>query len=1047
MDTFRKQVAQLDVGAPQFRGGVVTVRPKALIPNGAFSVLQNVRGFHPGFKKRDGQTKLSTTSELVTKIVKVPLYNTTAAYAMGYDSIADAVWANAQGGGTGDLTVISTEGNNNCIVKESGGTYTVGRTFLFFDLSRMKGVCSSASLYIRLRNGTNLASVIAKKWTGTDPDLNTSTDPFAEADFDAFSGDYSAAVDLSGYSAEDYIEIPLDAGTPDLAVTDITAAQGNTDTSAIFAVVLTEYTHDDQNSAPDAAATHDCNFYVGTADKQPYLSLTMSTTEEILRLNQWSKGKRTERHLFAQIENGDLIEASDDPPTVASGDFGTVVYQPRWRDTSFLPLPRLAAGLDTLVPASFGNSRDTLMYSDGVGRHQIYTGQQAPIETFKLVDQTSALADNPEDGTDYTFKLTDKDPLTYATVSGMGNLDDDFEAFFIMTRFKAKQFNFVMRTFNGTSITMKMKYWSQIDGWTDVTITDGTDSGGATLGQDGTISWTPVADESEFYAFGENGYWYMFYFLTDDTIDADTTITEITYEGEWQDMENVWNGVLINALEIYHYDDSASIYYNYSGVGAELGSLEADADLLYFSSVDNLVGAHVDLGATPNTVTTTTITEIAGWNGTAWVACTDDVDGTAGFNDSGFLTWKRGDFQKREFNGSKYSAYWWRVTVSTTDMSDDVVCTIRTMPWYDINELGSFGLTNTAWKERGVFTFDRFPSWLYISENAKVNTLNNEDFAIMQAGDGRDNAVVASAKFHNELMVWQEEKGRDGGCLTLFEGYSPSTFGKLLLSAKIGSFSTKSIIVIDGANSYTRTDDRVQTLAFFISHYGIYVTDGSVVTRISDDIQNYFDLRFAECIRAGYEKQMFVEHDTAANVLRFGLVSGSTATKCNVFPIFDLSDWTWSFDVIGQPHSHVHEIEASSGQFPVLQIAAAQNGYVYKLNDTGTTTDDGTTVTTIVRPELSSRSNHIQVSEVVVRTSVVASGQLAFTAYEDGVQLSEAAHTISMDTPDDGQDLIRERMLVDLDQGSNVSLVFTHARDEECYLYDFNLDLVEVQDR
>jgi len=1049
MDTFRKKLSKRDIGEPQFRGGVVTVRPNALIPLGAFSTLQNVRGFHPGLRKRDGQTKLHTTSQLTTRIVEVPPFNAgVTTFADGYSAKTAATWAGARDAAAGDNATISTDHANACIALETGGNFTVGRSFLFFDLSRLAGTCSAASLYIKLDAGTNLASIIAKKFTGTAPDLNSSTDPIAVGDFDAFSGDYSAAVDLSGSSAEDWIEIPLDAGTPDTAVTDINAAAGQTDTTAIFAVVLTEYAHDDQDSEPAAAATHDCNLYLGTDDKQPYLSLTMSTPEEITKLYQWSKGSLSEKHLFAQLESGYLLESTDDPPTVTTGDFGTAVTSPRSVDSSRNPLPVLTVGYDGLVPASFGAVHDALIYSDGISQHRAYTGQTAPIDTFKKVDQTGALDDNPGDGVDYSLQVSDSDPETYADMSGFGDLTNDYRAFFIKTRFKAEQFNFTVRTPNGTAATLKMKSWDKVAGWQDRTITDGTSVSSKTMAQSGSVTWTPDAEEIEFYAFGENGYWYMFYLdAAAGDLDADTTISEVTYQGEWQTVDNVWNGVLIEAIEAYHWDNSADLFYSYSGSGVDISEFSHTVDELYFSSVNNLVGCHLSFGATPNTTTTTTVNKVEGWDGDSWVDL-GETDFTSGFNDSGYITWKRNaDLQPREFNGSDYSAYWFRITAATAHVAADCIVTIRCMPWFDINALGSFGRCSTVWKERGIYSFDKFPSWLYVSENANLNVLNGSDYAVLQAGDGRQNTITAMAKFHNELMVWQEEKGRDGGCLTLFEGYSPTTFGKLLLSAKVGSFSQKSVVVIDGANSYTRADDNQQTLAFFISHYGIFVTDGSVVTRISDDIQNYFDLRFSECITRGKEKKMYVEHDTAANVLRFGLVSGSGATQCNIFPVFDLTDWTWSFDVISQAHSHMHEVEATTGQYPVLQIAASVNGYVYKINDTTVNTDDGDVIDMDVRPEFNIGSQHIKMAECVIRMLPVTSGNLTFKVYEDNVELSDAAETISMDDPDDGQNLVRYRAIFDSDQSSNVSLRFRNNADEDCYLYDFNVDMAEERNR
>ena len=85
--------------------------------------------------------------------------------------------------------------------------------------------------------------------------------------------------------------------------------------------------------------------------------------------------------------------------------------------------------------------------------------------------------------------------------------------------------------------------------------------------------------------------------------------------------------------------------------------------------------------------------------------------------------------------------------------------------------------------------------------------LNGLAYAALDAGDGRANAILSIKQLYNDILVWQEEKGTDGGCLTLYEGYSPATFGKLLLSTKIGILNSKCSVVVDGILTKTSTDE------------------------------------------------------------------------------------------------------------------------------------------------------------------------------------------------------------------------------------------------
>jgi len=54
-------------------------------------------------------------------------------------------------------------------------------------------------------------------------------------------------------------------------------------------------------------------------------------------------------------------------------------------------------------------------------------------------------------------------------------------------KFAGVRFDF--DTFNTTASVLNCKYYSATDGWTDLSITDGTDNGGACWGQDGDVTW------------------------------------------------------------------------------------------------------------------------------------------------------------------------------------------------------------------------------------------------------------------------------------------------------------------------------------------------------------------------------------------------------------------------------------------------------------------------------------------------------------------------------------------------------------------------------
>jgi hypothetical protein len=372
--------------------------------------------------------------------------------------------------------------------------------------------------------------------------------------------------------------------------------------------------------------------------------------------------------------------------------------------------------------------------------------------------------------------------------------------------------------------------------------------------------------------------------------------------------------------------------------------------------------------------------------------------------------------------------YWYKLTVDKT-LTAGMAIWIQYRPWFDIDDLG-IGQCNASWKGRAVYSCDRWPDYLYITAQNNPTGLNGSDYGIIQVGDGRAHKVMAMRKFHNELMVAQEEKGEEGGCLTLLEGYSPTTYGKLILSSRLGVMNAKSAVVVDGVLTSTATDEEIKTLWFGLSRYGVYVSDGLTCSMISDDIRNYFDPTKSECIRSGYEAEMWLSYDSTYNVIRVGLVSGSSATLPNVFPVFDLIDKTWSFDTPAQELSCAIEMGAGSGNVPVVQVGGGiDDGLVYLLN-TGTN-DVSTAINAYATLELNYKGAVFTLRQVLIRCKVQSVGNITLTPYINAI--TQTAKTLSMTAAVANQTLRRHLFNLNL-TGDWLSLKIAHNTASESML-------------
>jgi hypothetical protein len=689
-------------------------------------------------------------------------------------------------------------------------------------------------------------------------------------------------------------------------------------------------------------------------------------TEQVMSLYNFSKGRRSENHLLAQMGDGVVKKATNLPPTVTSGAFGSTVF----------------TSSGTPIPASFTSLDDKLLYANGVDYHQLWPGTTDVINKFVVYSSASALPDVPTTGIDYSDQVTYQGSATSASIGTLGT-NPTTDCIAICCPVMPSTLFLTIGTANTNVRTMTAKYWK--GSWSSLTITDNTAQSSKTLAQTGSVTWTAVTDALPKYMFGKYGFWVLLFF---SGALSSPTITLCEYSSGWQSIINMWDGVAVDVVEAQVYTASGTTYSVYGGSSISIGGLTS-SDAIYLFCADPVEAFYFDVGSTPNTTASTTISGISYGTGTTFTSVGSYTDNTAGLSKSGWVVIPRNAAKPMEFNNSQYYAYIYKIVVDKT-LSDDINIGVQYIPVYDITELGKSKTVGT-WKQRGVFTFDRFSDYLYITRENDPQGFNGSEYGIIQAGDGRGNAVVATRSFYNELLVWQQERGEAGGCLTLIEGYSPVTYGKLLLSSRLGAMNNKCVAIVDGVTVSTATQEVIKTLAFALSRYGIYCTDGKSCWMIDHDISNYFDPTKSESIRSGYENQMWLAYDSAYRVIRVGLVSGNSATVPNVFPVFDLVDKSWSFDVLGQTLSTVSECGAGSGQDPVVQIGGGTgDGTVYILNSG--TNDVDTAVDSFATMEIDAKGLVVNLREMVLRFKDDF-GSCTVSAYVNGILKGEKVLT------------------------------------------------------
>jgi len=765
------------------------------------------------------------------------------------------------------------------------------------------------------------------------------------------------------------------------------------------------------------------------------LHTTADGSNEVLSIHQFKKSQVDENYIFAQMSDGDILAAANEPPTVTTGVFGSEVFD---------------GGINQ-IPAAWSVQGDKLIMSNGVDQHQIYCGVESFVEKFIVYKAPTPIPDIPGGGVDYSTEVRNNRAV-YATFSSMSTA----HALYICVPVPAKAFGFVVTTPNTATLTAAIQYYNSSTGWTAVSnFSDGTASGGIALAQDGDMTFTaPSVKETDStegliprYQFGKSGFWYRIVFSnwTSNNIQIKT----VTFQSDFQNIINVWDGVIPPAVEVlvgdYIESQTPDVYRTYGSGAVDIGSLTAQSEIIIGTN-DPIEGIYIDLGNTPCD-DSKAIREIDFWDGDGFdYIYALDVgeggegavsDGTNGLQQSGWITFARKPAQASQFQQNRNYAYWYKL-IFNTSIDADVVIAIDVMPYFDIADLG-ISQCNTTWKDRTVYSFDQYGNYLYLSKRGAPLVLNGSDYGILRAGDGRSNKIVNMKSYKDTLMVWQAEEGVEGGCVTLFSGTTPVTMTRTVLSSRIGTMNAKTVEIVEGvetatADKATSLEDKIATLVFFLSIKGVCVSNGYTISIISDDIQNYFDPTKPESIRRGYEHKMWLKYDSAYGVLRLGLVSGSLATKANVFPVYDLKDKTWSFDDLGQKFSCLAECEAGSGNVPALQLGGGQSdGTIYQsnygLNDVNEAVDSYS------KMELNFNGELINIEEFLIRFAAQEYGEVIIEFLKNN--LSESNKVISMLPEKPGQIVSRARFNTNITD-QNISVKISAGE------FNTEMELIEV---
>jgi len=410
-------------------------------------------------------------------------------------------------------------------------------------------------------------------------------------------------------------------------------------------------------------------------------------------------------------------------------------------------------------------------------------------------------------------------------------------------------------TANTSASTMTLYYWDG-SAWTEVaSLTDGTTSGGKSLAQTGSLSFTSTAANAKVkYIDGVMVYWYK---MVITAVSANTSIYYTTVSAPFQEIKDIWDGMpaQIDYFQIYdggeYIESTLNVRENTytsadSGSFVELDGYVGGTDYLLCGFSERQMGIVFNFVSGKGNDTAGTVLTVSYWYGDSWISVGTLVDGTLENNVSlgqtGAVTWDNID-PANEFTktiNNDVPLYYYRIDFSKTLGADVQVYYISGIP---------------AQKDIKPY---KFPM------------LANDRLFLCNSVKGKKNSIICSALetssvfngYDSAEYVFGDESDIIGGAwiysqfgsslynVTIFFKYNemwalvgngPESWVKYKISAVVGCVAPGTIKIIDLGPEQAQTLNR--NVVVWQASDGIYMSDGRSPILISTDIQDKFDKR------------------------------------------------------------------------------------------------------------------------------------------------------------------------------------------------------------
>lgn len=507
----------------------------------------------------------------------------------------------------------------------------------------------------------------------------------------------------------------------------------------------------------------------------------------------------------------------------------------------------------------------------------------------------------------------------------------------IISTLPLKGVKFYIGTANTSPATVTGKYWT--GAMTALaSLSDGTSVTGKALAQTGSITFdTTTADAKVRISGGMAGFYYDFVFIG---IDATTTVYRCTLISDMQTIKDIWDGADRNVIAFYQYRGSPATYLDYTlnvlensydandaATYVELDSLTASTNFLVAGLSEQVMGLNIGLiGGHVNTTLGTVCTVYFSSDGSTWTTVGTISDGTSSsgisFSRSGAITWDPPDIlsEVRSKVSREAPAYHIKLEFSQNLSADVQMFHISGIPAPRTLSRYKFPLMAQNRLFLCADMYGKKNSILFSASetNCVFNGDDSGELEFERAGELNCGCELYSqfgSSLYNLILFFTDNE------MLKLSGSGPD-WTKHVVEDTIGCPAADTLKTVSLPPEVAPGMNR--NVAMWQGNSGIYISDGRSPIPVHGDIENYFDKRKPECIKASEIGNSTAIMDYDKLEYHWQFKSGAAGTDKEL--VFDLKRWKW------------FEIDRDTGAYLQCGVETKDtygNTYAYGFIDTG----------------------------------------------------------------------------------------------------------------